>query len=157
MEFTQEHLLGSEINLVQASHGKRFANYIIDTIVFYIISFLIEMVFGTIFPEFNFYTENVVGGILLSMLFSMLLYGAVFGGFEALLKGKTPGKYITGTRAINQDGTYISTSTAFKRGFLRIIPFEAFSALGSPCFPWHDKWVDTYVIDEKTSSLDQEN
>lgn len=157
MEFTQEHLLGSEINLVQASHGKRFANYIIDTIVFYIISFLIEMVFGTVFPEFNFYTENVVGGILLSMLFSMLLYGAVFGGFEALLKGKTPGKYITGTRAINQDGTYISTSTAFKRGFLRIIPFEAFSALGSPCFPWHDKWVDTYVIDEKTSSLDHEN
>lgn len=157
MEFTQEHLLGSEINLVQASHGKRFANYIIDTIVFYIISFLIEMVFGTIFPEFIFYTENVAGGILLSMLFSMLLYGAVFGGFEALLKGKTPGKYITGTRAINQDGTYISTSTAFKRGFLRIIPFEAFSALGSPCFPWHDKWVDTYVIDEKTSSLDQEN
>ncbi|MBO9153976.1 RDD family protein [Chitinophaga sp. GCM10012297] len=157
MELNQEHLLGNEINLVQASHGKRFANNIIDVIVFYIISFLIGILLAIVFPDFVFFTENATGGQLLDALFSMLLYALVFGSFEALLKGKTPGKLITGTRAVNQDGTYISASTAFKRGFARVVPFEAFSALGTPCFPWHDKWTDTYVINEKESSLDREN
>ncbi|HEX9513187.1 MAG TPA: hypothetical protein VF939_22005 [Puia sp.] len=33
------------------------------------------------------------------------------------------------------------------------VPFEVFSALGSPCHPWHDRWTDTLVIDERLSQL----
>jgi hypothetical protein len=32
-----------------------------------------------------------------------------------------------------------------------MVPFEAFSALGTPSYPWHDKWTRTVVIDEKAS------
>ena len=72
---------------------------------------------------------------------------------ETLLKGKSIGKFITGTRAVNFDGSRISSGTAFTRGFSRAVPFCAFSAFGTPCNPWQDRWSDTMVIDEKKSSV----
>ncbi len=41
------------------------------------------------------------------------------------------------------------------RNFIRAVPFNALSAFGNPCAPWHDKWSDTYVIDEKVLALQQ--
>ena len=72
---------------------------------------------------------------------------------EAITKGRSLGKIITGTKAVNDDGSNIGSGTAFKRGFSRIVPFEIFTALGSPSYPWHDKWNHTYVIDIKKSSI----
>jgi uncharacterized RDD family membrane protein YckC len=77
-------------------------------------------------------------------------YALMMGLFETILKGKTIGKLITRTTAVNRDGSQISTATAFKRGFLRAVPFCAFSALGSPSNPWQDKWTDTMVVNNKT-------
>jgi hypothetical protein len=36
---------------------------------------------------------------------------------------------------------------------VRLVPFEQFSALGSPSYPWHDRWTKTIVIDEKLTTL----
>jgi len=66
---------------------------------------------------------------------------------------KTLGKVFTNTRAINDDGSRISPKTAFLRCFSRFVPFEAFSALGNPSYPWHDRWTHTMVIDEKLTTL----
>ncbi|RPD42932.1 RDD family protein [Chitinophaga barathri] len=156
MDYNQEHFLGSEINLVQASTGKRFANYIIDTICYYVLVFILGMILGLVFPQYFDFVETSSGGELLDRIVWILIYGALMGLLEGVLKGKTPGKYITGTIAVNEDGSTISMSTAFKRGFIRMIPFCAFSALGSPCYPWQDKWTNTYVIDQKTSVLRQD-
>lgn len=71
---------------------------------------------------------------------------------EVVLKGKCPGKIVTGTRALNLDGSNISIGTAFGRGFTRIVPFCALSAFGNPCNPWQDRWTNTMVIDEKKSA-----
>ena len=71
---------------------------------------------------------------------------------EALFKGKSLGKLITGTRAVNEDGSNLSAKTALLRGLSRAVPFNAFSALGTPSYPWHDKWTNSYVIDEKESN-----
>jgi uncharacterized RDD family membrane protein YckC len=68
---------------------------------------------------------------------------------EAMFRGKSIGKLITGTKAVNEDGSDISFAKAFERGLARMVPFEAFSALGEPSYPWHDKWTKTFVIDEK--------
>jgi uncharacterized RDD family membrane protein YckC len=70
---------------------------------------------------------------------------------ESMLKGKTIGKLVTGTRAVYTDGSRIDTGTAWQRGFSRIVPFEPFSALGSESDPWHDRWTNTYVIVERES------
>lgn len=150
---SNEHLLTSEVNLEMAASGKRLANYVIDLVTFYVVIFSLGIVIAIINPSFFDYVDDSPGMELLDRLITLILYGVYMGAVEAIFKGKTLGKVITGTRVVNEDGTPISTGTAFKRGIIRAIPFNAFSALGSPCYPWQDKWSDTYVIDEKKSIL----
>ena len=138
-------------HVVRADTGKRFVNYIIDFIVFYLLVFGVAIVIVLLSPDtldgiaeddsFN------MGGQLLILV----LYGLYMGIVEAVFKGKSLGKLITRTRAVNLDGSPITTSTAFTRGLCRAVPFCAFSALGTPCNPWQDKWTDTMVMDERQS------
>ena len=158
METNQQHLFADpEYQIVQASGGKRFANYLIDLLVFYILVFMAGIVIGLVSPEtidsiddenagFNF-VENVVF-ISIFVLYTF--------GIEAIFEGKTFGKLMTGTRAVNEDGSNITAKTALLRGLSRVVPFEAFSALGNPSYPWHDKWTRTYVIDESKSNRPEE-
>ena len=68
-------------------------------------------------------------------------------------RGKSIGKFLTGTRAVKEDGSYLEIKDALLRGFCRIIPFNIFSALGNTCYPWHDSLSKTYVIDERESQF----
>jgi uncharacterized RDD family membrane protein YckC len=156
MQTVQEHVLDGEVSLTQASPGKRFGNYLIDLVSFYALLFLVGIIIGLFKPELLDLLDDQSPGKILDRLISLLLYGLYLGAVEAVFNGRTLGKVITGTVALNQDGTRISTGTAFKRGFSRAVPFCAFSALGTPCFPWQDKWTDTYVVDVKTSVLPRE-
>ena len=142
-----------ESNLVQASGWKRFFNYIIDLIIFYAVIFIAAIAMAFLNPEMiDGIDENVGGSAIVDRLFYLLLYGMYMFVVEAVFKGRSLGKLITGTRAVNEDGSTITTKTALLRGLSRAVPFNAFSALGSPSYPWHDKWTRTYVIDEKESS-----
>ncbi len=154
METTEQHLFANpEYQIVQASGGKRFANYIIDLIIFYVLLFLAGIVIALINPvTINSINEDDTGFNLLDRLLTLVLYGLYMFIIEAVFKGKSLGKLITGTRAVNEDGSNISAGTALLRGLSRAVPFNALSALGSPAYPWHDKWTKTYVIDEKQSN-----
>ena len=154
MENEQQHLLDLEINLVQAGSGKRLANYLIDLVVFYILLIVVGVIIGILDPNASDDLNNVSAmGTLADRLISLLFYGIYMGLVEGLFKGKTLGKLITGTRAVNEDGTRINFKTGFLRGLGKAVPFDAFSALGQPPYPWHDKWAHTYVIVEKESIL----
>lgn len=159
MENTEVHLLSDieTTHLVQASSGKRFVNYIIDRIVCYFTIYFLAGLLAIINPDLvewvNSNSDNAVFN-LLDILVSLLLYGLFMGLMEALTKGRSLGKLITRTKAVNQDdGSTISIRTAFLRGICRCVPFNAISALGSPSFPWHDRWSKTYVIDIKESTI----
>ena len=145
-------LLTFDTELVRATSGQRLANYIIDIFVFYGLFVVLGVILALLSPSTieNMDTASSGSG-LLDRLFSLILYALYMGLVEALSKGKSLGKLITGTRAVNIDGSKISFSTAFARGFSRAVPFCAFSALGNPCNPWQDKWTNTMVIDEKKS------
>ncbi len=141
-----------EINIVRASAGKRLANYIIDLILFYLIAAIILFLFAllnlTLFESFLNSSEfNILDRVL-----SLFLYGFYMFITEAVFKGKSLGKLITGTRAVNLDGSRITTTTALRRGLSRAVPFNEFSAFGNPPNPWHDRWNKSMVIDEKLSS-----
>jgi uncharacterized RDD family membrane protein YckC len=146
---TTGNLLDLEDQLYLATKGQRFGNYIIDVIVFYALCLFFVFIIG---PS-TFDGFDGPGAELASRLISMLLFALMSGLFETIFKGKTIGKFFTGTRAVYTDGTQISAQTAFLRGFSKAVPFCAFSALGDPCHPWQDRWTDTYVIDEKRSRL----
>ena len=158
METESHHLsefLELDVNYDRVSHMKRLANYIIDLFGFYIVITILAIFMAFYYPSFLGAIVNDGSGMSwISNLFSLLIYALYMGTIETIFKGRSLGKLITGTRAVNLDGSIISGKTAFLRGFIRAIPFEAFSALGSPSTPWHDKWTDTMVTNNvKRSEL----
>ncbi|WP_153801237.1 RDD family protein [Foetidibacter luteolus] len=151
-ETTQPDLLTPEYELVRASTGQRFANYIIDVIFFYVLFIVLGVVIAFTSPSMLEEVDNNSVGInLIDRLISLVLYALYMGLMEGLTKGRSLGKLITGTKAVNMDGSKISFATAFARGFSRAVPFCVFSAFGTPCNPWQDKWTNTMVIDIKKS------
>ncbi|HEY4289480.1 MAG TPA: RDD family protein [Puia sp.] len=144
----QQDLLGDlAVNLQQASRGKRFANYLIDLVVFYVFMILVLGILAT--QGMTDLTDNRI----IDRLITLICYGIFMGLYEGICKGKTLGKLITRTRAVNEDGSRISFKTGFLRGLSRAVPFEAFTAFSDPSYPWHDRWTHTYVIDETRSTL----
>lgn len=135
-----------------ASKGKRFINYIIDLIVFFILFMLLLTLFGFILlligadlETFLYELENI--NRLLDRVISAILYSLSFIAIESLLKGRTIGKYITKTKVVDIHGNVPSLGVIFKRSFSRIIPFDAFSFLGDEGRGWHDTISETYVVD----------
>jgi uncharacterized RDD family membrane protein YckC len=143
-----------EYILYHASGGKRFINYLVDWISFSIFwrLFLVGW-YGRILVALNFPLTSRAEILLVSLTGEIAMFSLLVGGVEATTGGKTLGKVFTNTRAVNDDGSSISPKTAFLRCFSRFVPFEAFSALGNPSYPWHDRWTHTMVIDEKLTTL----
>lgn len=137
-------LYQDELKFTQASKGKRFANFAID----YIIAIFLIVV---LFVIADFLHLNFVSTGLISNLFSLFLFALYYIICEGSLKGKTLGKVITKTRAINKDGSRMDMNTVVKRSFSRVVPFEQFSFFGNEPTGWHDRWSDTMVIDEAKS------
>lgn len=153
-EEISEDLLIIEQEPVRAATGKRFANYIIDLIVFYILIVVVGIGVAMVSPSsVASLAEKSQSGIITNII-SLVSYAVYMSLIELLFRGKSLGKLITGTRAVKMDGSNISASTAFARGFSRAVPFCVFSAFGTPCNPWQDRWTDTMVIDEKKSAVD---
>jgi len=149
-ELNAPDILTFEPNYIRASAGKRFLNYFIDILVFYALFFAIGIVIALLFPaSLDSLGDNDPGFGLIDRIITLVIYAVYMGLVEAIFKGKSIGKLITQTRALNLDGTRISVKTAFARGFSRAVPFCVFSALGTPCDPWQDRWTNTMVVDEK--------
>jgi len=151
MEQQQDFLQPFEdhLYLERVSAGIRFANYIIDVIVFYVILFIAMAIFGTATvlskSSGDYYGTGEPSGLETLVFFVVLLIPfAYYTVTEAVFKGRTIGKMITGCRAVMNDGSDITWKTAFLRTLCRIVPFEAFSAFGGN--PWHDQWTSTQVV-----------
>lgn len=84
---------------------------------------------------------------LLDILIMLLLVVAYYTVLEAAFKGRTIGKWLTGTMAVQTNGAMLSFKKALLRTLCRFIPFEAFSALGGK--PWHDTITDTVVVNKR--------
>ena len=151
MQSAEDQDLFSDIVYARASTGKRLANYLIDVVVFYIVFFILVSIYFALFATDSELIEIESGSSELKwQLIGLITYAFFMGFVEAVFKGRTFGKLITRTTAVNLDGSQISAATAFKRGLIRAVPFCAFSALGSPSNPWQDKWTDTMVVDKKS-------
>jgi uncharacterized RDD family membrane protein YckC len=141
------------VEVAMASGGKRFLNYIIDTIIVYLLMFitifLLTIVMATVSPE------SVEGLDTEGSGFTALVYLVVFGAMIAYytlmesMFGRTIGKMATGTRVVNKQGSKPTTKAIFLRSLSRLVPFDAFSFLGSSARGWHDQWTDTWVISQK--------
>jgi uncharacterized RDD family membrane protein YckC len=128
--------------LEYASTGQRFANYLIDVIVYYILVVIVTVPTGIM-------SGMVYGGAALGMYY-LIAFGVFFGYYTLLegAKGKTIGKMVTKTKTVMANGEPVTYGKAFMRTLCRIVPFEFISAFIGPLM-WHDKWVDTMVVKDK--------
>lgn len=127
-----------------AGNGKRFANFIIDTIVFYILSIVIGVFAGVFDPEI-LESETPASELILNLVFTLLFI--IYSWAMESATGKTVGKYITRTKIVKPDGTRPTSINILGRSLCRLIPFDAFTYLsGNP--GWHDSIPKIYVIEE---------
>ncbi|MBC6490734.1 RDD family protein [Flavihumibacter stibioxidans] len=137
-----------ELEQEPAGTGQRFTNFIIDTIALYASSYILGILLGIVLMAGNHDTSFLVRDSGMSQLIDFfsgfLLYALFYSIAEGLTRGRSPGKYVTGTRVIREDGSRISFKDALMRSLSRLVPFEAFSALGGT--PWHDTWTNTKVV-----------
>ncbi len=149
MENQKDYLqnIEEEIFFCPASVGIRFANYLIDLVVYYGLNFIAgilllplnqSLVSNQTFSRtgFEFYFLGV----------AFFIYFLYYFLMEGVSKGKTVGKLITGTTAVDIDGLPITWKNALMRSLIRFVPLEPFSTFGG--FPWHDRWAYTTVIKE---------
>lgn len=134
-----------------ASGGKRFANMLVDTLVFLFVYFLgVGFMMSTFVADLQSTdaAESQIAGVLGTVygggLFLWLCY---FWGMETLT-GKTVGKFITRTRIVKADGSKPSGINVLGRSLARLIPFDAFSYLGEKENGWHDAIPGIYVIND---------
>ncbi len=129
-----------------ASTGQRFVNYLIDALILYGVSELLSKLFFVSFSANYLDAGNDTFLLFLAIFINYGILVLYYTCFEAFLKGKTPGKYLTKTRAVMDDDSVIKFNPALLRNFIRIVPFEPFSFFGSTGRGWHDRWSDTKVI-----------
>jgi hypothetical protein len=111
-----------------AIKGIRIINYVIDSLIIVGITKLLD-------------DDIKKGGVY---IFTFLMY---YTFFEWFLNGKTIGKLITKTRAIKDNGEFLTLKEAFARSVIRLIPIEPFVCLITDyAYGWHDRWTNTIVI-----------
>ncbi len=131
-----------------ASKGLRFANYLIDLVVYLVLLFAF------------FLLLDLAGGLGLlgsSVWFNLIALFMNFLYYTAMesATGQTIGKMLTGTMVVDANGDRPSTSTIMLRSLCRFIPFEAVSFFGEGT-GWHDHLTKTMVIRKKHFTEDIE-
>lgn len=138
----------------RASSGVRFANLVIDRIVVYFLIFLFGAFSVLMYELLNIdFFMNVTNNLsqlttFEDILVTTTIYFLYLFLMEYFTKGRTVGKYITGTKVLTTEGTTPTLQESFIRNISRLIPFDAISFLGGGN-GWHDSWSDTRVINVK--------
>ena len=127
-------------NTDPVSMGIRFADWVIDFIVFYGLCYGAGMTIGMLMPELAYNQINLY-------VITYLIYLFYYTVIEGATNGRTLGKLVTGSKAVKEDGSDISWNDAIMRSLIRLVPFEALSALNG--YPWHDRWTNTIVVKNK--------
>jgi uncharacterized RDD family membrane protein YckC len=124
--------------LIPVEKSTRFANNIIDILVFVVLFVLHVLVIKAVFnkaPD----TESP----LVDIYNLVLLYGYYFV-FEYFF-GKTPGKFLTKTKVVDMNGEWPGGKRLLIRTLCRFIPFDNFSFLFGT-IGWHDSLSGTMVV-----------
>jgi uncharacterized RDD family membrane protein YckC len=139
---------GEVIDSKSVSSGTRFANYVIDRIVITILNIVV----------FTIYTPDLRGDFPLLELY--LIAGSVIMFYYVIMEvlfQATVGKLITGSVVVDMYGEQPEFGVVVKRSFCRLIPFDAFSYLGSSAIGWHDTFSSTRVILKKEIGENKSN
>lgn len=128
--------------LTPASLWLRLANMLIDYVMFYLL--LVALIVGLSFVLSDGAIQTLFEGLWGSVLGIgvMFAYYVVMEGYC----GRTVGKFVTGTRVVDEKGGPVRLGQVIGRSFARFIPFEVFSYFGEEKRGWHDSLPRTRVV-----------
>lgn len=126
--------------MILADKGKRLGGFVVDTIVYFGLYYIIAI-------RFNFIDTLLIDrdSMYWDILFSALYVAYYF--VSEYFFGRTIGKWVTKILVVTKDGARPTASKTFLRSIGRLIPFEGLLYL---FFPWllHDLLSGTIVIKE---------
>lgn len=147
-EHTDElEAIGQTMKLYPVEKGTRFIHLIVDTIIlipiYFAVAYALGTIIGLVYPEllYNLVDTNP----LVEYAFTYSIHFLYFFILESTT-GQTVGKMITKTKVIHENGGIPTNKDIALRSVCRLIPFEAFSFLGSKDTGWHDRISKTYVV-----------
>jgi uncharacterized RDD family membrane protein YckC len=131
-----------DYEMCKAGNGKRFANYLLDVVIYYILSFIAGFILGFVLVLTDnrdlVHSKPLLYGVAFIIIFGYYIF------FEYAF-GRTVGKFATGTKVITTSGERPSLGNVALRTLCRCIPFEPFSFLFGD--GWHDSFTNTLVVD----------
>lgn len=132
----------AELQLQNATSGRRLGNYFLDAVFywFFLITFwaFVGVIGGATGGDLTPFIES-------AFIINMALLAGYYIIFEGAV-GRTPGKLITGTKVVTEDGGTPTFGQVVGRTLSRFVPFEPFSFFGSEPRGWHDRWSGTRVV-----------
>ena len=131
-----------------ANRGRRFATLLIDYVGIFVSSALVGAVYALLFGA-----ADLDNGVLSRLIGFAVLFG-YYVFFEGIW-GRTPGKWLTGTRVESELGGPPTFKQVLLRTVVRFVPFEAVSFL-THGNGWHDRWSKTCVVRLAAASSDYE-
>lgn len=138
-----DDLDAENFSLVKASQQQRFLNFIIDSIMVCVLTFMLLIVLALAFPIwYHAMSEEDLDAVVLLAVVNAAAVILYYTVLEA--GGNTLGKLITRTRTIGYDGKPVTWKDAFLRSLSRLVPFEFLSGLQRTIL--HDQWTNTYVV-----------
>lgn len=138
----------TEPQLKLATMGQRLLNGLIDTAAFYLLNILLGLIAALAAAVLQFDAEGYPGGsiqllFLFAFIASYFLYYTLLEG----TKGKTFGKMLTKTKALQVDGSPLGYKKAFVRTLCRLVPFEFISVFFGSLM-WHDQWTYSITVQD---------
>jgi uncharacterized RDD family membrane protein YckC len=133
--------------VICVSGWMRFGHYVIDMICFYIFVFIIGIFIGLLdaFLDLNIDYDGREFDISMRVISWVFLHPFFYCFWEFFFQ-KTPGKWITRCRVVDEYGNKPGFKQILGRSYARAIPFEAFSCLADR--GWHDTMSNTYLVSE---------
>lgn len=135
-------------NDLLASKWQRLLNLVIDLMIIYCIWISFETIIVIISDVLGNYSVSEwiknVNNFDKSLFAVALLF--IYYSLTEIYFSRTFAKYFTKTVVIMNDGSKPNINTIIRRTFCRLIPFEAFSFLGTGFRGWHDSFSNTYVV-----------
>lgn len=132
-----------------ASKNMRFVNHLIDLIPQYAVMYVISYSFFYIGEYTGDYALNNYWAEMSKLEDLFYSYSLMFIYYFSMesITDRTLGKYVTKTMVVLENGEKPTNQNIAKRSLCRMIPFDAFSFLGTLGKGWHDSISKTYVVD----------
>ena len=123
-----------------ASATRRFWTFVVDQIAIWIGLLVLQIAYGVAYGLDSLEALDGAKWWGICIAFYVLYYVT----FE-VISGRTPGKFLAGTRVVTTSGLALTIPTALVRTLCRLLPFEPMSfSLGEAW--WHDSLSRTQVV-----------